>query len=318
MRVINSHCGAPMKHLLSIKHGIRRASAQIGHTAMKVGRITSSKASALIAQARGDVSTPGEYNPPAPSYIPRRVAFREQIAAVQTIPKAAVVRNTPSTNLSAPRAYRQRPSARNQSQANAIPVKTDPPASDLDDFLDEFIPKDATGVPKRSPKAEVDQAFGDMLKELDNEEAETARQQSLQEVDSLLDQLDQEIAIKSPRPAAPGIAAAKAAKAAKARAAQAQLDASTTELTALLDGLKQNVVESRTSHVASASEMQPAGKVAVSGQMVVSEAVTECLEDLPSPLEMSDLPLARMTKEMDTEMEKKMALPAELVDKLYG
>lgn len=146
-------------------------------------------------------------------------------------------------------------------------------AAELEEALDAFELQNAPQTAMPSSRAEVDQAFDDMLKELDSEQkgAETKREQAIQEVDSLLDQLDREIAAKHPRSVTP------------ARTAQAKLDASTAELAALMNQLKQGVVKSQTAYVASEGEMRIAVKVTESGRTIGSDAVTESLEEQRQP-----------------------------------
>lgn len=271
--VINSHSGTSMKQLSSIKHVIQRAPSQIGRKAVQVVSSTCNRAHTLIAQVRVGISTFGEYNPPAPNYVPKRVGFQRSVA---------VDRRPPQKDSSAPRAYRQRPSAQDKPQAATIPLKTDHQvsneeinamAAELEEALDAFELQNAPQTAMPSSRAEVDQAFDDMLKELDSEQkgAETKREQAIQEVDSLLDQLDREIAAKHPRSVTP------------ARTAQAKLDASTAELAALMNQLKQGVVKSQTAYVASEGEMRIAVKVTESGRTIGSDAVTESLEEQRQP-----------------------------------
>lgn len=273
-----------MSKFSSIKHAIQRAPTHIAKAGRSIGRSASNKASALISEARSSL---GQRDLSAPARNPRAVRFAER-NEVRTMAAPPELTASPKRVVSRPRDARVNISAHRAPVAvrarTSDQIATDQvidelemqlEIAELDDAID--LSRQAMAAKPSNPE-EVNRAFEDMLKQLDSEDLEAVRQHEIDEVKSLLDQLDRENALKDPRPAAaPSIGAAKAAA---ADAAQAQLDDSTAELTALLDGLKQDVVQRRTAHIAQESEMRSASKASVPAPTTTTgtQAVVESLD----------------------------------------
>lgn len=273
-----------MSNLSSIKHAIQRVPANIADAGRSIGRSASHKASALIAEARSSL---GQRDPSAPAKNPRAVRFAERndVRTIAARPKFVAsskpVIDRPRDAMPGISAHRAPVAGRNRTPEqietdkliDALEIQLE--IAELDDAID--LSRQAMAAKPSNPE-EVNRAFEDMLKQLDSEDLEAVRQHEIDEVTSLLDQQDQEIALKNPRPAA--AQSSGAAKAAGADAAQAQLDDSTAELTALLDGLKQDVVQRRTAHIAQESEMRSASKASVPAPTTTTgtQAVVESLD----------------------------------------